>query len=263
MCCVSNFCYINTQYEVFIVTTFRDLIIEALARSNIVPRKRTVPEDIFTDAARQLNGILADYSNRHYITAYRDEIDFNPLCEKMYVGLPDNYSQEAEYADDTIIVQGLQEPVSVLFKGNNSNAGMYQPMNFISYDQFYSMNNGIYTVSWTPVSARQWRVYFKPQFLSSNWTVKLIYNKQMEYADNDVINLPPQYIELLIRALAYKLSIQMPRTDTTKTSLLKSELDDIERMIEAANASQRIITRDSCRSSMMADFMSGKFILNG
>ena len=89
------------------MTTFRDLIIEALARSNVVPRKRTVPEDIFTDAARLLNGILADYSNRHYITAYRDEIDFNPLYEKMYIGLPDNYDPEEEYPDDTIIVNGL------------------------------------------------------------------------------------------------------------------------------------------------------------
>lgn len=245
------------------MTTFRDLIIEALARSNVVPRKRTVPEDIFTDAARLLNGILADYSNRHYITAYRDEIDFNPLYEKMYIGLPDNYDPEEEFPDDTIIVNGLQEPVSILFKGNNSNTGMYQPMNFIAYDQFYSMNNGIYTVSWTPVSSSQWRVYFKPQFLSSNWSVKLIYNKQMEYNDNDIINLPPQYIELLIRALAYNLSIQMPRTDTTKTSFLKSQLDEIEHMIEAANASLTIITRDSGRSSMMSDFMSGAFILKG
>lgn len=242
--------------------TFRDLIVEALARANIVPRKRTVPEDIFTDAANMFHGILADYSNRHFITAYRDEVDFNPKYEKMYVGLPDNYDPEQEYPDDNIIVSDIQEPVSVLFKGANSNTGLYQEMNFIAYRQFYSMNNGVYTVSWTPVTANQWRIYFKPQFLSSNWTVKLIYNKRMKYKDNDVINLPPQYIELLIRALAYNMSIQMPRTDTTKTTALGVELEKLEKQIAANNASQVILTRDNCRGSIMSDFMSGNFILN-
>lgn len=241
--------------------TFRELIIEALARANIVPRKRVVPEDIFTDAKSQLQGILTDYSNRNFITAYRDEVDFHPIYEKMYIGIPEDYDPEQEYTNDYVIVENMQDPVSALFKGASSNTN-YSEMNFISYDQFYSMNNGIYTITWTPESSQLWRVIFKPQFISSNWSVKLIYNKVMEFQDDDKINLPPQYVELLIRALAFAMSIAKPRTDTTKTQQLGSELEKLEKQIMAKNASQRILTRrDYGRSSNLADFMSGRFII--
>ena len=229
---------------------YRDIITEACNRSNVVPRKRDIPADVFTTASNLLKGILQDYSNRKYITAYRNEVDFVPQSESFLVG---------EGPDVIVEANKLQNPEKVLYKLSEND---WVPLTFVALERFYDANNGPFVVSWQPTGANQYKLYFKPVFLSGNRTCKMIYTLEMEYDDNDIVNLPVPYIELLTRALAYALSVQYPRTDQNKQINLKNSLDDIEKMLMAANSSNRIITRDSgYNGSLLSNFLGGAFIL--
>jgi hypothetical protein len=232
------------------MTKYRDIITEAANRSNIVPRKRDLPADIFTTGSNLLKGIFQEYSNRKYITAYRNEVNFVPLTESFLIG---------EGPDVTVEAVKIQCPESCLYRLSDSD---WVPLNFIAYEQFYDGRNGDMSVSWQPTGKNQYKIYFKPRFLSGNRECKLIYTLEMEYNDNDEINLPVPYIELLTRALAYKFAVTYPRTDTNKQMLLKTELTEIENMLASANSSNRIITRESgYRNSILGNFLGGSFIM--
>lgn len=232
------------------MTKYRDIITEGAYRANVVPRKRDLPADIFTTGSNLLKGILQDYSNRKYITAYRNEVDFSPVSESFLVG---------EGPDVTVEAVKLQVPEKVLYKLSEND---WVPLTFVALERFYDAGNGPFVVSWQPTGTNQYKLYFKPIFLSGNRTCKMIYTLEMNYEDDDTISLPVPYIELLTRALAYAYSVQYPRTDTSKQMSLKANLDELEKLLMASNSSNRIITRDSgYRNSLLGNFLGGSFIM--
>lgn len=229
---------------------YRDILLEALARANLNTRKKDPPADMLVAASNLLKGIFQEYSNRNFLTAYQAEANFEPTAETVIIG---------EGVDAAVSAPKIQCPTSILFR--NDNGIDWTPMNFISYNQFYSMGYSDFSVSWQPVGPNLWKIYFKPRFLATTRTVKVIYNVEIDYSDDDLISLPTPYVELLTRALAYKLTVAFPRTDATKATMLKGELDTLESQLEASNASQKIITRDSgAQGTLYGDFVAGRFI---
>lgn len=232
------------------MTKFRDIITEAVTRSNLNPRKKDIPTDMFVTASNLLKGIFQEYSNRNFLAAYQSEVNFTPNHESIIIG---------EGTDAEVAAPKIQNPTAALFR--NTNGIDYTPLNFVSYNQFYSIGNSDFSVSWQPIGQNLWKVYFKPRFLTNGREVKIIYNVEIDYNDDDVISLPTPYIELLTRALAYKLTTVFARTDTTKASMLKNELDTLENQLEATNASRKIITRDNgYGGTLLGDFIGGRFI---
>lgn len=227
-------------------STVRDIITESAVRANLTQRKRDLAADIYTSAYNLFLGILRDYSNRNFITAYRDAVDFIPQNESIIVGTG---------PDAEVSAPNIQTPVQAMYKIGAD----YNQLTFISFDQFFT-EKATDIVSWQPIGANLWKLYFKKYFISGNRFVKLIYNKEMVFEDNDTVTLPSQYIELIIRALAYQLSIEFPRADATKTSTLKIEKEDLEKSIMAANSSNRIITRSLYGQSLLGGFLGGTFL---
>lgn len=237
------------------MATVRDLIVEAYARNNLVPRKRKVPADMFTTALQSLNGILQDYSTRGYIVAYKSEVDFYPNTI-VYVG----EKKDEEELENFVSAPKIVQPQSCLYQPNTSID--WTKLDFISYDQFYSDSYNDYIVTWLPERANLFKLIFKPRFAAQNRKCKLIYNVEMILEDNKTpISLPTPYIELLTRALAYKLCIVYPRVDQTKIVNLKTELTDLENTLMAQNSSNSIITRETgSRGSLLSKFDAGSFI---
>lgn len=230
-------------------TFVRDIITEAASRSNVCPRKRVLPEDLFVSGLQLLNGILQDYSIRGYIVAYKSEVDFQPNTSVL-VG---------EGVDAEVSAPKIVAPQNVLYQANGSID--WTKLDFIAYDQFYSDAYSDYTVSWQPIQNNLFKLYFKPRFAAQNRTCKLIYNVEMILNDNDQVNLPTPYIELLTRALAYQYAIKYPRVDQTKLNLLEKEMYDLENSLMAQNSSNSIITRETGRGgSLLQRFDSGSFI---
>lgn len=234
------------------MATVRDIIIEAASRSNVCPRKRELQTPIFNGMLNLFNGVLQELSNKDYITAYQDEVDFHPTKEKIKIG-PD-----AEV--DDVQVDKLQMPKKALYR----TPGMldWVPMQFEAYERFYSCTYSDYIVSWKPIGLSEWEVLFKTRFIKpTNYEVKLIFNTVMEFNDDDVINLPVPYVELITRELAYKAAVKWPRADEAKKNSLKEEAESLARDLKAANASNKIITREGLGGeSYMGALMSGSFV---
>ena len=234
------------------MSNVRDIIIEAASRSNVCPRKRALPEDIFQGMLNLFNGVMQEMSNKDYITAYQDEVDFHPTKEKILVG------KDAE--NDDVIATKIQMPKKALYRTN----GMLDwiPMQFEAYERFYSCTYSDYIVSWKPTGDAEWTIMFKPRFIKpTNYEVKLIFNTVMELKDDDVINLPVPYVELITRELAYKAAVKWPRADEAKKNSLREEADSLARDLKAANASNKIITREGVGGeSYMGALMSGSFV---
>lgn len=232
------------------MTKVRDILAEAYSRANLCPRKKDLSADEVISGLTLLNGILQEYSSNNFITAYRNDVDFHPETEKVVVGSGDSVD---------VTIDNIQTPISVFFKRNA--AIDWTPMEFISYNQFFSCGNSDYCVSWQPTGQNEYTLYFKPRFLAQNMEVKLLYSIEMILNDNDQVNLPTPYVELFTRALAYKLSVKYPRVNPEKQNRLKEEKIELEQQLEAANASNRIITRDIySNSSLLQNFITGRFI---
>lgn len=231
--------------------TVRDIIIEAGSRANIVPRARKMPEDIFQSCLNLFNGVMEEMSAKDYITAYQDEVEFRGDKERIVLGPRE---------DDDVVIEKLQMPKRAMYKADGQLS--WSPLNFIAYEDFYSVAYDAYTVSWKPKSMTEWTIYLKPRFVQgTQYTIKLIYNVQMEFKDNDIINLPVPYVELITRALAYKIAVKYPRADDTKRLSLKAEQEELEGALKANNASLKIITRGTgADGSYLSSLRSGAFI---
>lgn len=247
------------------MSTVRDVIVESAARANVCPRKRSLPEDIFVSALNLFNGVLQEFSTKNYIEAYKAELDLSPKFESIFVGKQPEDSgepqEETEPTPDTIYpAPQIQLPKRVLYR--YAGAIDWVPMEFIAYDDFYSSTYSDYIVSWQPAGINLWKLYFKPRFIQGNPEIKLVYNVEMQYSDNDTINLPTPYVELITRALAYKLAVKYPRVDETAKAGLLKEFTDLEKDLTAINASNRIITRGGAAAggNLNAWFRSGGFI---
>lgn len=234
--------------------TVRDIITEAAARANVCPHKKVLPDDQFVAGLQLFNGLLQEYSNNDYITAYQNEVDFNLTHETVIVG---------DGTDAEVAAPKIQLPKRILYKYTGQID--WTPMEFIAYDNFYSVSYSDYVTSWQPIGPNLYKLYFKPRFVGQNPQIKLIYNVEMSYVDNDTVNLPTPYIELLTRALAYKFTVKFPRVDQSKQMSLKAEQEELENSLKATNASMRIITRGGTAygGSMKGYFRSGAFISEG
>lgn len=234
------------------MSTVRDIIVESASRANVCPRKRALPEDIFVSSLQLFDGVMQEFSAKDYVTAYQNEVDFAPTAESVLVG---------EGPDVAIDAKALQLPKRVLYKYTGQVD--WTPMEFIAYDQFYSAAYTDYIVSWQPTGKNQYKLYFKPRFIATQPQCKLIYNLEMAYKDDDTVSLPTPYIELITRALAYKMAVKWPRVDESKKQSLNQEFLDLESTIRATNASNRILTRGGYGGgSMRGDLLSGAFIAN-
>lgn len=221
------------------MTTIKDIIVESLARSNLVPRKRAVPADMLESAYRLLKGILQKYNFANFISYTRKEIDVIPTDN--VIGL--------DGSDITSIA-------TVQYKNTSNN---YTSLRFVSYEQFYSESDD-YIYSWKYTDDGSIEIYLKPNFISTNKELKVIYNSNVDYTLDEELHVPSIYIELFTAALTHKLAITYPRTDATQVALLKGELDEIEKQVKALVSSNKILTRDTATISNFSSFMSGDFI---
>lgn len=221
------------------MTTIKDIIVESLARSNLVPRKRAVPADMLESAYRLLKGILQKYNFANFISYTRKEIDVIPTDN--VIGL--------DGSDITSIA-------TVQYKNTSNN---YTSLRFVSYEQFYSESDD-YIYSWKYTDNGSIEIYLKPNFISTNKELKVIYNSNVDYTLDEELHVPSIYIELFTAALTHKLAITYPRTDPAQVTLLKGELDEIEKQVKALVSSNKILTRDTATISNFSSFMSGDFI---
>lgn len=231
------------------MVSVRNIIVEALDRANLANRKQGAPADLMEASYQRFCGILREYSDNNLITAYRGEVDFTCETEQVELGgveLPCNGN--------------ITQVNSLFYKAEG--AIDWNPMKFVALESFYDGANSDYCYSWQPVGQNKFKLYFKPRFAIQHRIVKVVYDEDIKFGLDDDIALPRVYTELLTRAVAYKMSVDRPRTSDTKRLSLEKELTELESQIKANNADNRMLTRPSNAGRVfnMSSMISGDFI---
>jgi hypothetical protein len=230
------------------MSSVREIIVEALCRATLANRRQGARGDLVEDAYERFCGILREYSANNLITAFRGEVELDGNAERIKIG-----------GADGIVADGITEINSAFCKAENTIDWM--PMNFVSVESFYDGTLPDWTYSWQPCGQNEFYLYLKPRFVYQNRKVKLIYNIQISLGLDDAVNLPIAYVELLTRALAYKMAVDKPRASDTKRNELLGELNKLEAQLKANNADNRILTREvGMRNFDMGVLKSGSFI---
>jgi hypothetical protein len=211
------------------MVSVRNIIVEALSRATLANRKQGAQPSLVEDAYIRFCGILREYSDNNFITAYRGEVEFDGSTEQIEINGPD------------ITADGITDIKAAYYRADNSPD--YYPLNFVSLETFYDCSLSDYTYSYQPIGENKFKLYLKPRFAQLHKRVKLIYNIEIKLGIDDAVNLPIVYTELLTRALALKMAIDKPRATPDKRNELRAELETLENQLKANNADNRILTR--------------------
>lgn len=222
-------------------TSVKNILIESLNRSNLVPRKRVAPADMLESAYRLFKGICQKYNFSNFISFARNDIEIIPTDDKI-----------------ELAVDNVNSISTIVYKHGID----YCELRFVSYEQFFQETDD-YVYTWKYTIDNTIDIYLKPKFVAQNKTIKVIFNSELSYNLDDELHIPQVYEELFVCALAYKLSVVYPRTDSTQTQILKNELDEIEKIVKQNISSNKIITRDVCKQSNLSSFISGSFLFRG
>lgn len=223
--------------------TLKDIIIDALVESNLVPRKRVAPADMLESAHRLLQGIMRKYSFANFISYARESLEIIPTDNVIELDIPKATS-----------IPNVQYKIS---------DNIYKNLRFVAFEQFFA-DPYIYTYTWKYTEDNTIQIILKKEFVSSsNKTIVVYYNTSMNIGLDDEVKMPEIYKELFTTALTYKLAITYPRLSETKIAILKSELESLEKDVTALVSSNKILTRDVSSVSNLDAFMSGSFIFRG
>lgn len=253
--------------------TVKDVIIEALARSNLVSRRQPAPGNMVENAFQLLKGIAADYSSHNLLQFLRRELNIAsdewypiPMKSDLILGTLD-----PEIPDDYVDVQvdKLEKITELYWKRSldpMANADMN--LDFVSFEDFNKPEFGIYIYTWQPISDTKVALKLKPRFVNmlrgNSKYISLIYNVKYEMELNSVLKIPDIYKELFTCALTYKLAVAFPRLSPEHTERLKNTLKEIEDSIKTPTRANKFIRRTSiCYDNKLvnsAQLNSGSFI---
>lgn len=231
------------------MVSVRNIITEALDRANLANRKQGANAELAEASFYRLCGILREYSDNNFITAYRGEAEFYGNAEQIEIGGVD------------IPCDGKITEIKSLFYKSEGSIDWY-PMHFVALESFYDSANDDYCYSWQPKGANLFTLYLKPRFAKQNRKIKLVYDEDIKLGLDDDISLPRVYVELLTRALAYKMSVDRPRASDSKRLELKNELKELEEQIKTNNADNRLWVRPRNGRNYfnLSSMLSGSFI---
>ena len=245
------------------MVTVRDIITEALSRSNLVSRRQQAPADMFESAYQLLRGIAGKFSNDNLLQFLVADCE-TTLDKQAYVLGETDETAPSEYETVDIAAPRIQKVNRVYWRPANSEAGLgsYIDLQYASPSDFdsYPNGSGVYTAQ--PINDLQ--ILLKTKLLPSASTVlKISYNKKWELDRDAELRIPEQYTELFITALTHKLALTFPRLSETQVNLLKADLDEMIKNVQTSTRAVKYLSRrNSVPAVNRADFISGRMFLN-
>ena len=242
------------------MVTVRSIIVEALARANLVSRRQTAPADMTESAFRLLRGIASRYSNDNLLQFLVCEVTHDLDAREFVIGETDP-SAESEYLPVDIPAPMIKKVNRVYWHGKEpAERGNFVEVKFASPDDFdmYPDGSGVYTVQ--PVNDLQ--LVFKTKLLpSSSIELKMTYNRKWSFGLDDELRIPEQYSELFTVALTVALAKAFPRLSETQVNIYKEDLKDMENNVRVSTRATKYVGRKPARTCVnQAAFLSGAFI---
>lgn len=242
--------------------TVRDIITEALSRSNLVSRRQQAPADMFESAYQLLKGAARKFSNDNLLQFLICECSA-PLAKREFVLGEVDESDPSQYETVDIAAPSIQKVNKVYWRSTQAGGlGSYIELQYASPDDFdsYPNGSGIYTAQ--PINDLQ--IMLKTKLLPTTATeLKITYNKKWDFDRDTELRIPEQYVELFIQALTVKLAVAFPRLSTEQVTLLQKDLDDMIKNVQTSTRAVKYLSRrNSIPAVNRADFISGRMFLN-
>jgi hypothetical protein len=159
-----------------------------------------------------------------------------------------------DYIPD-IILPDIERIVGVMSRRKEDHGMAYRNLDFVPLSSFYS-NDGLETYCAHPVGEN------KVKLVLPSWQVgrqlKVVYNTSMKFSNDDYIELPEVYKELLTLATTVGLLSEDADADPTQLKNYTMMMEKLENQVMANNANtRRIVRKDERRWSPL---YTGAFI---
>lgn len=235
----------------------REIITEALARANIVPRRQAAPGHMVEETFKLLKGIASKYNTTDYLSFTQNEkvVPYNSVLH--IVTNDDPSSNSFTFDNESIVVIPNVAKINKVYVPSSDNWYELLEESYQSFDG-KGTSSDIYTV--LEKSEGEWLIKFKVPNVN---TVKILYNEALTFDINSNLYISDSYAELFILALTKALVQKYPRNDNTLYQNLSTELAKCEELVAIPKAAKRRITRDSGRRYGVNDLITGRFIING
>lgn len=159
-----------------------------------------------------------------------------------------------DYIPDKIVTD--MERVMACMYRMKGQTGSFSKMDFIPLVDFYAdVSKTIYNAS--PVGENKVELLLPPGM--DNYDFKLVYYTKMEFKDDDYIELPEAYKELLTLAVTVGLLSEDADSDPKQLANYSAQLTSMEDLVGATNVTTRRMTREPDGSSLDS-LRSGAFI---
>ena len=160
----------------------------------------------------------------------------------------------ADYVPD-IIVPDIERIMACMFRLKGEQAA-YSKMNFVPLVNFYAdPSKDIFSAS--PVGENKIELLLPSGM--DNCDFRIVYYAEMLLADDDYIELPDAYKELLTLAVTVGLLSEDADSDPKQLSNYSAQLTSMEDLIGATNVTTRRLTRDP-EGNCLDSLRSGAFI---
>lgn len=240
------------------MNTIRDIVTEALNRANIVSRRQNAPADMVETAYRLLKGIAAKYSNDNLLQFLRSDVTF--LAENLVTTIG---SADPGIDGDAVDVQAPElQGISNAYIQMTEDTRLYNELLYVKMEDLDSPSYGANIFSWQPISDTKVKFYIRLVLLNLRKPIKIFYNRKWEFNLDSELRVPAQYVELFNCALTHKLAVTYPRLSTDQTTILKTELSEMEQNVMTQNRANKFIRRKSGQVGMSSreSFLSGQFL---
>jgi hypothetical protein len=241
--------------------TVRSILVEALNRSNLVPRRKSAPADMLESAFRLLKGIAGKFSNDNLLQFLVSEVGMVHDKKEYVLG-------ETEDGVDTYLPVDVEavdiQTVNRVYWSAKETEPRYETfveLSFASPDDFDAYPSGCSVYTFQPVNDRQ--VILKTKLLPSDGIrLKVLYNRKWDFGLDDELRIPVQYEELFITALTHKLALTFPRLSTEQVDRLEKDLGDMIKNVKTTTRAVKYLSRRRTTYGVSrADFISGRMFL--
>lgn len=244
--------------------TVRDIVIEALSRSNLVSRRQTPPADMFESAYQLLSGIAKKYSNDNLLQFVVADVTADFTKREFVVGETDAEAPEGTYLPVDIDAPLIQKVNRVYWRGRGDGGlGSYAELDYSSPEDFDSYPDGCGVYTAQPVNDLQ--IVLKTKLLvDRDMEIKVNYNRKWSFGRDSELRIPGQYEELFIVALTHSLAEHFPRLSAEQVKLLEESLAELEKGVKTSTRAVKYVTRRGVVPAISrADFISGRMFLPG
>jgi len=183
--------------------------------------------------------------------------EFDTVWMSAIGGTPEDMLRSLECCDyiPDRIVTDMERIMGCMYRMKGQ-SGAFSKMNFVPLVNFYAdPSNEIYSTS--PAGENKANLLLPSGM--ENFDFKIVYYTKMEFKDDDYIELPEAYKELLTLAVTVGLLSEDADSDPKQLNNYSAQLSDMEHLIGATNVTTRRLTREPDGSTFDA-LRSGAFI---